>query len=107
MPGTGPRPFKSAPWHTAQRVVLPLLPVVTSASPFLMLPTGTYAMNPDRGSRSVSVRSVSSGTSMIRSPIGSVSFPSSFRNIPPAMRVFGTAAASTTLIHGVHFIAAK
>ncbi len=27
--------------------------------------------------------------------------------MPPGMRVFGTALASTTLIHGVHFIAAK
>ena len=27
--------------------------------------------------------------------------------MPPAMRVFGTVFASTTLIHGVHFIAAK
>src|SRR3954471_7639576 len=44
---------------------------------------------------------------MMRSPIGSVSPPSSRRNIPPAMRVFGTVAASTTLIQGVHGIAAK
>jgi len=40
MPGTGPRPFRSAPWHTEQRVVLPP-PVVTSVSPFLRLPIGT------------------------------------------------------------------
>jgi len=44
---------------------------------------------------------------MIRCPIGSVSFPSSFRNKPPAIRVLGTVLVSTTLIHGVHLMEAK
>ena len=44
---------------------------------------------------------------MMRSPIGSVSLPSFLRNMPPAIRVFGTMFASTTLIHGVHFIEPK
>src|SRR5262245_58882697 len=71
-----------------------------------MLPVGTYAVNPDRGLRRTSVCSVFSGVSMIRAPIGSFS-PSSDRNIPPAIRVFGTVFVSTTLIHGVHFIEPK
>ena len=64
-------------------------------------------MNPERASRSVSVPSVFTGTSMMRSPIASFSPASSVRNMPPAIRVFGTVAVSTTLIHGVHFIAPK
>ena len=46
---------------------------------------------------------------MIRCPIGSLpaSAPSSTRNMPPAIRVFGTVSVSTTRIHGVHFIDEK
>src|SRR5207244_9845737 len=44
---------------------------------------------------------------MMRCPIGSFPAPSSTRNMPPAMRVFGTMSASTTLIHGDHLMAEK
>src|SRR6185436_16339537 len=45
---------------------------------------------------------------MMRLPIGSVSLFSSDIHMPAALRVFGTVAASTTLIHGVfHGIFAK
>src|SRR5436853_2452760 len=70
--------------------VLPPPPVVTSASPFLRLPGGTYATNPDFESRS-SVRGRSSGTSMIREPTGSVAAGSTGANMPAAILVFGTA----------------
>ena len=68
---------------------------------------GAYAVKPEWGSRSISVASALSGTSMMRWPSGSVSLPSSFRNSPPAIRVFGASFVSTTLIHGVHFIDPK
>jgi hypothetical protein len=49
------------------------------------------------------------GVSMMRLPIGSLpaSAPSRRSHMPPAARVFGTVADSTTSIHGVHGIAAK
>ena len=74
-----------------------------------MLPGGTYAIKPECELRSISVSSVFSGVSITRSPIGSLPAwaPSSTRNIPPAMRVFGTVSVSTTRIHGLHFIAPK
>jgi hypothetical protein len=37
---------------------------MTSVSPFLILPVGTYAINPDWGSRSTSILSTSSGVSL-------------------------------------------
>ena len=46
-------PRRSLPWQMVHCTVLPLPPVVTSASPFLMLPGGTYVVNPIRQSRSV------------------------------------------------------
>ena len=46
------------------------------------------------------------GVSTIRFPIGSISLPST-RNSPFEGFVFGTIFASTTLIHGVHFIPSK
>ncbi len=49
--GTSPNPFSPSPWQMAQLIVLPEPPVVASASPFLILPCGTYAMNPECGSR--------------------------------------------------------
>src|SRR5947207_12189964 len=69
MPGTGPSPRRSGPWQVVQALVFPLPPVVTSASPFLMLPTGAYATNPDRGLRSGSVYSSFSSVSRLRKPI--------------------------------------
>ena len=55
----------------------PSPPVVTNASPFERLPTGAYAMNPERGFRSSCVCSTFSGVSTMRIPIGSVSLPGS------------------------------
>src|SRR5713226_5384 len=72
-----------------------------------MLPTGTYGMNGDRGSRSTSVASTSTGVSMMCCPSGSFSLPSTRRNMPPDGIVLGTVVDSTTLIQGVHFIAPK
>ena len=69
--GTSPRPFSSAPWQIAQAMVLPPAPVVTSSSPFLTLPVGTWATKPARGSRLSALRSFC-GSSMMRLPIGSV-----------------------------------
>src|SRR5262245_9335646 len=108
MPGTGPSPSRLGPWQTAHWVVLPP-PVVARVSPFLMLPGGGYALHPDLGFRRASVASVFSGASMMRCPMGSLpaSAPSNTRNIPPAIRVFGTVSVSTTRIHGVHFIDEK
>ena len=51
--------------------VLPPPPVVTISSPFLMLPGGTWATKPTRGSR-LSATSSFCGSSMMRLPIGSV-----------------------------------
>ena len=64
-------PFKPSPWHVAHGTVRPESPVFASISPLLMLPFGTYAMNPDVASRNI-VRLTSSGTSMMRIPIGSL-----------------------------------
>ena len=44
---------------------------------------------------------------MMRSPIGSVSPSGSGKKTLPEIRVFGTVAASRTLIHGVHVIDEK
>src|SRR5437773_12501271 len=53
----------------AQGMVLPELPLETSASPFARLPVGTCATNPEWGSR-LCARTGSSGNSMMRLPIG-------------------------------------
>lgn len=50
IPGTGPRPFKSALWQIPQGIVLSVF-IVTSALPFSILPGGAYATKPDRGVR--------------------------------------------------------
>ena len=55
----------------------------------------------------ISVRSGFSGVSMIRTPMGSFSLPSRGIQMPPRLSIFGTVVVSTTLIHGVHFIAPK
>src|ERR1700687_4797364 len=57
-------------------------------------------MKPERGLRRNSVSCALTGVSMMRSPIGSTSAPSSVRDIPPCALVFGTVALSTTLIQG-------
>src|SRR6185437_1763477 len=59
-------------------------------------------MNPERESRS-SVRDTSCGISITRSPIGSVSPLPSGTSMKPRTRVFGTVAASVTLIQGRGF----
>src|SRR3954469_7484300 len=59
-------------------------------------------MNPERESRS-SVRATSSGISITRFPIGSLSPLPSGTSIKPRTRVFGTVAASITLIQGRGF----
>ena len=71
-----------------------------------MLPTGTYATKPERGSRSAS-RSLSSGTSMMRWPSGSVSLPTGRRTGRRRCASSAPCWLSTTLIHGVHFIEPK
>src|ERR1700694_387411 len=45
--GTSPMPFSASPWQVLQAIVFPPPPVLTSDSPLAMLPTGTYAMNPE------------------------------------------------------------
>ena len=64
-------------------------------------------MKEDRGSRNVSVASTFTGTSRMRWPSGSVSLPSSGRNIPPEIRVSGTLVVSVTLIQDVDLMASK
>ncbi len=96
--GTGPMPRRSLPWQLVHCTVLPL-PPVTSVSPLLMLPGGTYVVNPIRQSRSV-VRIGSSGTSMMRCPIGSIPSPAPTIGAStqlPCTLVFGTIVASVTL----------
>ena len=88
-------------------MVLPEPPVFTSVSPFLMLPGGTYAMNPECGSR-LSTLAGSCGTVMMRLPSGSVPPPGNAKRMrPPLTQVFGTVCASSTLYQTAGFSAAK
>src|SRR5215468_8680081 len=105
--GTSPRPLSSAPWQIAHRMVLLPAPVVTISSPFLMLPVGTCATKPVRGSRLSALRSFW-GNSMMRLPSGSVPPCSSGKRIAPLPRYdLGTVSVSTTLYQTGYFIDAK
>src|ERR1700720_5045444 len=78
-------------------MVLPEPAVLTSCSPFLTLPMGTYAINGDLGSR-LSARAASSGNSTMRLPSGSIPPPGSGRRMRPRAltKILGTLVDLTT-----------
>ena len=74
-------------------------PVSASTRPRASDPGGTYAMNPERGLRSRSDCVSSTGVSMMRPAMGSVSAASSGTKSWFTILVRGTTADSMTVIH--------
>ena len=96
--GCTPAPARAMASRTRQR-----LPAARGHKRLAFLTTGTYATNPDRGSRS-SVRDRSTAVSIMRWPIDFDPVPAGGASVDPAITsVFGIVSLSPTRSNGRYF----